>query len=51
MDYFNQSTRIHRKGEVLQKNVSDKKSFMASREKDDDIINLILDSTTLEILL
>jgi len=48
VDHFNQYTRISRKREVYSKNVSDK-SFMASKGKDDDIINLIVDGATLEI--
>jgi len=48
VDHFNQYTRISRKGEVYSKNVSDK-SFMSSRGKDDDIINLIVDGAILEI--
>jgi len=48
VDHFNQYMRISRKG-VFSKNVSNK-SCMALREKNNDIINLIVDGTTLDIL-
>jgi len=45
MDHFNQSS------EYLEKEKFFKKMFMALRGKDDDIINLILNCTALEISL